>query len=348
MTTPNGPIVVDHAIGTAGSLMVRLASAEVRLVGTDGDRVVVRTSDGGGLPGGVIVETHDGIASIREKSGISLGRRRSLVELEIAVPSGADITTDVASGSVETDGLTGPQHYRTVSGETRLLRGAGRIELTTVSGDAAIELAGPADLAIRSISGDVRVDGGRLDALRVQTTSGDVRVDSPLIGRTGNAIETLSGDVDLVAGAGIRVEARTVSGDLSSDLPHRSDGRMGRRTLVVGDGAIELMFRSVSGDLRVHGSSGRVPTPPPVPPTPATPPTPPTPRTGWTDGPGPAGAPGTAPLDVGEPLVDEPLDDEHMAILRSLERGELDVATAMDRLSALDAASTTDRERADD
>lgn len=312
--------LIDHAIGSRGRLTVRLAAAEIRLAAVDGDRVVVRMPAGSNLPDRVVVEPDEGGLTIREKDGIgpfSIGR--GIAQLEIDVPAAAEVSIDVASGWLDAQGLRGEQRYRLVSAETRLRAVAGHIELNTVSGDATIELADAADLAIKSVSGDVAVHGGRLDSLRIGTTSGDIRIDSPLAGRTGNAVETLSGDVSVVAASGMRVDAKTVSGDLLSDLPHRSDGRMGRRTMVIGDGSVELGFRSVSGDLRIRDTAAR-PTPP-LPPTPPAPPHPPI-------------APVTPPATAD---TTDPAEADRLAILRSLERGELDVPTAMDRLAALDA-----------
>jgi Putative adhesin len=302
-----GTVLVEHAIGIRGRLAIRLGAAEIRLASTDGDRVIVRTPNGASVPDRVVVETVDGGLTVREKDtlGLSLGLGRKLVQLEVDVPSAAEVAIEIASGWIDGRGLRGEQRYRLVSAETRLRDGAGRIELNTVSGDVTIELADAADLAIKSVSGDVAVRGGRLDGLRIGTTSGDVRVDSPLIARTGNTVETLSGDVAVVAIAGMRVEARTVSGDLTSDLPHRSEGRMGRRTLIVGDGSIELAYRSVSGDLRIHDGS---------------------------EGHRQAVAPASA-----DP--DDPTDAERMTILQALERGELDVPTALDRLAALEPSA---------
>ena len=170
---------------------------------------------------------------------------------------------------------------------------------------------------------------------------------------------------------------------------------MGRRTLVVGDGSIELAFRSVSGDLRIRDAAGR-PVAPVAPDAPAPPvaPEPPTPFSdhgfdgldfelpdiripdihipafdlpdlsailgGRGHGPKPVPATGDEPA---RPAVDDPdatdaaaaaestdataaaptheadtTETERLSILRALERGDLDVATAMDRLAALDAA----------
>jgi hypothetical protein len=339
-TTNDQTVVVDHQIGATGRLAIRLASAELRLAATDGDRVIVRTAGSRPLPDRVIIEPVDGGLTIREKDihGITFRLGQRVVQLEISVPARAEVSVDTASGWLDALGLVGEQRYRTASADTRLKGAAGLIDLITVSGDANLELAGAADLGLKSVSGDIGVRGGRLDALRVSTTSGDVRVDSPIVGRTGHAIETLSGDVDVVAGDGITVEARTVSGDLTTDLPHKSEGRMGRRSLIVGNGAIQLSFRSVSGDLRIRAATDAVgarevrpsaaagPAEPPAPPAPLQVPEPPTPPAAF------------GVSDVEPDSTRDHLDDARMAILRSLENGELDVATAMDRLAALDGA----------
>jgi hypothetical protein len=340
---------IDHQIGRHGNVAIKLASAEVRLTGVDGDRVVVRTPSGRSLPDQVTLETTEHGLTIREREifGLTLAFGPKTVQLEIDLPVESDVSVETASGSVEAEGLRGPQRYRTVSGDTTLRGGAGRIELGSVSGDAQIELVAPTELAVKSVSGDVSVSGGSLTSLRVGTTSGDVRIDSPITGRRGHAIDTLSGDVSLVAEAGLRVDARTVSGDLTSDLPHRSEGRMGRRTLVVGDGSIELAFRSVSGDLQVRDLRGRAGHGPIAPPTPSAPPPPTAPAA-------PAAPPVGSPTDdrarsgtAAGPSAADPSETDRLAILKAIEAGEIDVATAMERLAALDAADEAGREATD-
>ncbi len=349
-------LLLDHPIGRHGRLAIRLASADIRINGEDGERATVRSPGGRPLPDRVVIEAVDGGLTIREKDalGLTFGHGRQSVELEVGVPPETDVTVDTASGSVSGRGLHGPQHYRTASGELRLVEAAGRIDVNAVSGDVEMELSGTVELAIRTVSGDVRVAGGTLDVVRVQTTSGDVRLDTPLTAKTGNTIETLSGDVSLVASGGLRVHARTVSGDLSSTLPHRSEGRPGQRMAVIGDGDVELAFRSVSGDLRIHDGSGvrsrpvepSAPSAPPAPGAPELPPAPSIPQLpplpplpglsedrsalsrvdAISDGQAASGEPG--------PSV---ADDGRLAILRALESGELDVRTALDRLAELDA-----------
>jgi len=356
-TTDQHDPTFDHQIGTRGLVTIRLASAEIRLAGVEGDHVVVRTANSRELPGRVVIEPTEAGITIRErdKDGVSFSSGHKVVQLELDVPVDADVSVDTASGWLDAIGLRGDQRYRTASGEVRIRDGAGRIELNSVSGDAEIGLAGETELAVKSVSGDVAVSGGGLSAIRVGTTSGDVRVDSPILGRTGNQIDTLSGDVSVVAEAGMRVDARTVSGDVGSELPHRSEGRMGRRTLVVGDGSIELSFRSVSGDLRVRdaarvrsgSSSPHRPEAPGGPLAPVRPfapsaPRPPTPPRSLF-------AAATATDDTGDAIpAHDPASEDRLAILRRLEAGELDVTAAMQQLAALDEpADETSPERSD-
>ena len=116
---------------------------------------------------------------------------------------------------------------------------------------------------------------------------------------------------------------------------------MGRRSLVVGDGSVELGFRSVSGDLRIlaagdaTGSADRgQPAPtfrdlalPPVPPV-----APVAPRRPAA----PVSPVAPAARDELPAVADDPTESRRMEILRALEQGKLDVPTAMDRLAALD------------
>ena len=335
-------VVIDQPFDANGRLDVRLSSADVRIVPSTADRLTVRTPGGRPTFDRLIIDTADGAVTIREKETFGLVfaiRRQPTIRLDIALPPSARVATDVASGDVETHGLRGEQHHRSASGDVRLLEGGGEIELMTVSGDATVELLEHAPISIRTVSGDVRVSGGSLRRAQISTTSGDVRLESPLTGQTDHTIETLSGDAWVRAAAGIRVEAKTVSGDLTSELPHRSDGRMGRRTLIVGDGAVRLAFRSVSGDLHVLGAEEISPAAAAA--TAATRSIAASTHASPGASPEPSVSPGRfagdAPVTVtaaGQPV--NSAEDDRMAILHALERGELDVATAMDRLAALD------------
>ena len=254
------------------------------------------------------------------------------------MPTRASVTIQTASGDASVANLRGPLKARTASGDLLFVDVAGDVQAETVSGDVAIRLAGSAVLAVRTVSGDAIVEDGVIDQFAFTTTSGDLRVTSEL-GAGPHAIATVSGDAIITARTGIRVAAQTVAGDLRSDLPHLSEGRAGRRSLIVGEGTTAVQFRSVSGDLRVVGpnGAGRA-TAIPLPPAPPTPPTPPTP-------PAVPAPPATASAaDAGtEPTGDAPAgtdteaaDDPRLDILRALERGDIDVDEATAGLAALD------------
>ena len=276
---------VEHRIGETGALSVRLADWDVEVIAVDGDVARIRSADGGKLPDGLAIQRQaDGIA-IRQpnRSGFDLisGARSSETRIAIEIPTRATASIQTASGDLQATGLRGPLESRTASGDVLLIDVAGEVQVETVSGDAAIRLAGPTTLAVRTVSGDCVIEGGRVDRFAFTTTSGDMRITSEL-GVGPHAIATVSGDAIVTTRNGIRIQAQTVTGDLGSDLPHTSEGRPGRRSLIIGEGSTVVQFRSVSGDLRVVGPNGAehlmaIPQPPapPVPPAPPALPNPP-------------------------------------------------------------------------
>jgi hypothetical protein len=183
-----------------------------------------------------------------------------------------------------------------------------------VSGDIDLEGQAPIDLALRSVSGDVRVRVPRLRRLDMTTTSGDLWLDAELGGDGPFALRSISGDATIVGRSGFRVEAESITGDLSSELPGKRESMPGRRVMIVGRPGPTLAFRSVSGDLRVVQPREAAPAMAPNPPDAPQPPAPPA-------------APAPRAADV---------DAARLDILRELERGDITVAEATERLATLD------------
>ena len=337
---------IAQRIGAHGRLDVATASWDVEIVASSDDHVRVRSANGGQLPSDIEVERGPDSLSIRQPSlfrgtGLTVGGSRE-VRLSIEVPPMANVKVAAASGDIRAAGLMGEVLFRTASGDIAVTDAAGILNAETVSGDLSIRVAESLAMAVKSVSGDVRVDGGRLERVAVTTTSGDVTLGNEL-GAGPHSIATLSGDAVIRSSAGVTVAARTVAGDLSSDLPHRSEGGPGRRSIVVGDGAVELQFKSVSGDLRVIGETDglgslfEIPVPPAPPAPPASPRASASPMRADA---GPAnanGAPGPDPAPGAESDADP--DTARLTILRALERGEIDIAEATSRLAELDGPS---------
>ena len=195
------------------------------------------------------------------------------------------------------------QQYRTVSGDLVLDGVGGDVQIKGVSSDVSLRADAPlASLEINTVSGDVSAFAPSIGLLRAVTVSGDLELEGVLADGPQHRIETVSGDLSLGVGDNLTVEVRGLSTDADVRLPHRSEGSRDRRRYVIGDGKPQLLFSSMSGDIEVRPPRRTSAVPPaPLPP--------PAPR---------------------PPAVDQ---DEQMAVLRALERGEIDVEEATRRLA---------------
>ena len=117
-------------------------------------------------------------------------------------------------------------------------------------------------------------------------------------------LETVSGDVSFGLVGGATFDVRGLSTDISADVDHRVEGRADRRRLIIGDGVPNVVFSSMSGDIRIRR-----------------------PRRLASSTPDAAGS--SRPDDA---------SPRSLAILRALERGEIDVDEATRRLEGGDDA----------
>ena len=90
MTTP--PASRELPLEPGGSVDIVLAASDLRIRGIDGDRVIVRTRDGGPLDGKVRIEAAPGIVRIRDGEGsVRLGplvvHTRRSPDLDIDLPA---------------------------------------------------------------------------------------------------------------------------------------------------------------------------------------------------------------------------------------------------------------------
>jgi len=319
----NDPVVIEHQVGARGRFTLRQASGEVSIKGVEGDRIRVRDKDGErGLTDVFTVETGSDFVDIRQTERFGLGSklfgRNDSLDLTIEVPHGATVKIETASGDIDAADLSGDKHFRTASGDVRLSRLAGPVDVETVSGDIELEGQAPVDLKVKSVSGDIKVRVPKLRRLDMGTTSGDLWLDAELSGEGPFALRSISGDATIVGRNGFRVEAETITGDLSSDQPGKRESMPGRKVLIVGRPGPTLQFRSVSGDFRVAQPRDKAPESIPMPPQAPEAPAPPK----------ALGSAGSTP----------DLAESSLEILRQLERGEISVAEAGERLGQLDGA----------
>jgi len=316
MTQTNEHIAtLEHVIGPRGRFTLRQASGEVTLKGVEGDTVRVRSVGGDRSLGEQFqVQTGDGFVELRQSErfgiGIRMFTRGDSPEIEVEVPHGATVSVESASAEIHASDLSGTKRFRTASGELRLSRFAGAVDAETVSGEIDLDGNAPLELTTKSISGDIRIRVPSLKRLDAGTTSGDIWLDAELAGNGPFAIRSISGDATIVGRSGFRVEAESVTGDLSSELLHKRESTHGRKILIVGKPGPTLVFRSVSGDLQVVQSRDAAPE---------------------------MAALTTAPETAPQAAIATPdVDAARLEILRELERGDITVVEATDRLGRLD------------
>jgi Toastrack DUF4097/SHOCT-like domain len=322
MTTTAIGASLEHPLGAEGLLSIRLRNGDVRIRGLDSDRVRIRDVNGHDLSGMFAVVLGEGNVSLRS----TRDGGGSSPDLEIDLPRRATLVVETTSGDIEVDGLVGDQRYRTASGEVRLRAVTNRIAVEAVSGDIDVVATGEAEVSLRTVSGDVALRAGTLRSLQATSTSGDLKVAARLLGPGPFKIVTVSGDMLLAPAGDVRVEMATLSGDLESELDGLTESRRGHRSLLVGSGEPLVEFRSMSGDLRVVRPAAV-----PAPTTPA--------GEAVPDPSAPASDTPTERLPTSAPAngaIAAAYEDARLRILRSLERGEIDVEEAGLRLEALD------------
>jgi hypothetical protein len=339
------PAVIRHAIGVDGTLSLSNVSGEVDLRATDGDEVVVtaRSEHGSAESLPLIVRRTEGGLHVEvEKAALddpgSWLRKRGGIEFDVEVPRRARVDVNTVSSNVGARFLAGEQSYRTVSGDVEVDPDGGRIAVTTVSGDVEVRAVEPCELRVATTSGDVQVEGDVLSSFDARTVSGDIEFEAGLAPGPVHTVETVSGDLSIESTTGVTVEVKR-----SMDF-----ARGGASSLVAGDGAAHLRFRTLSGDCHVAGArrTERVarddrrdrsfvsqlerhgerlarhfagtPESPPAPPASPMPPMPPM-----------APMAPSAPAPVPDPALDAA---EALEVLRALERGEIDVDEAQRRL----------------
>jgi hypothetical protein len=182
--------------------------------------------------------------------------------ISVITPPDADVRVASASADTALRGRFGTVELTSASGDLAVEE-CGRLELRTASGDGSVGTAtGPVTAA--SASGDLRV-GTATAGLKSRTASGDIVVEEAaadvslatasgdlLVRRMGEGsvqAKTMSGDVEVGVVPGLRVwlDLSSVSGRMVSQLAD-DDAAAGD-----GPAQLSLSLRSVSGDLRIRG-----------------------------------------------------------------------------------------------
>ena len=318
----------------------------------DTGRVIVERG-----PGSLDVETPER----RLSTGLAwlFAGARVGADFTVDVPWGTKVRYETMSGSIEATSLVGDQKYRTVSGDIRLWSLGGVVEAGSISGSISLDDGGDVRLRANTISGGIRVRARRFYGLTLSSTSGSIAVVGALDPSGDHRAESISGSVVLTPLSGVTAELRAVSGSIVSDVEHRLEGGRGRWRSIVGDGAAHFLVNSTSGSLRILAArpgdyvvAAAAPAAPSTAPAPSPSSSPSTtasvpPSSGSDEvSAAPTEPPaGAAAQESGPPQTEETWNpdesgdleqdlaqDEELAVLQALERGEIGVDEAAERL----------------
>jgi hypothetical protein len=357
---------LTHRIGSNGRISVKTITGALRVRGIEGEeaRLTVtyriraadhiaaeRALETGRVivdrgPGSLEVET----AERRLSTGLAwlFGGARVSANISIDVPWGTKVRYETMSGSIEAVALVGDQKYRSVSGDIRLWSLGGLVEAGSISGSITLDQGGDVRLRANTVSGGIKVRARRFHGLALSTTSGGIAVVGELDPSGDHRTESISGSVELTPLSGVTAELRAISGSIHSDVEHRLEGGRGYWRSIVGDGRATFKVNSTSGSLRIlaerPGDRVVAATAPAQPSSPAA-------QASASGAPHvnpavPAASPSTAPADgrgleeTGETwnpeetgdAAEDLAQDEELSVLQALERGEIGVDEAAERL----------------
>lgn len=350
-----------HRIGTNGRVSVKTITGALRVRGIDGDEARltvtyrIRATDQAAAEraletGRVLVDRGPGSLDVetperRLSTGLAwlFGGARVGADINVEVPWGTRIRYETMSGSIEAMALVGDQKYRTVSGEIRLWSLGGLIEAGSISGSIALDDGGDVRLRANTISGGIKVRARRLYGTVLSSTSGSIAVIGSLDPSGDHRAESISGSVELTPMNGVTAELRAISGSIVSSVESRMEGGRGYWRSIVGDGKAVFKVNSTSGGLRILAARpGDEVTAAAAPTAPSSPP-----PTESSDG---AGGPDeSVPADANEEtqphetnetwnpdesgdLEGGAVDEDELTVLQALERGEIGVDEAAERL----------------
>lgn len=240
------------------------------------------------------------------------GRGPAPVDYTVKVPATSSVSISTVTCEVVARDIIGSLHARSVSGTVDVQRVGGNIILSTTNGKIqGAELGGT--LGVKSVNGGIDLRRCSLTSLQAKTVNGKISVETSLDPQGSYSASTVNGSCRLAVPKDSRgtVEARFANGDVSCELPCQLlDSSRGHwHGQFGGGGGANITFKAVNGGLTIAVSDqvANVPSAPPAAPAPSAP-------------------PGS--------------ESAEMAILKAVERGEMGVEEALQRLTEIEEAAS--------
>jgi hypothetical protein len=262
-----------HRLGANGRVSIKTIGGLLRVRGIEGEEARmtvayrIRATDHASAEraletGRVLVDRGPGSLEVetperRLSTGLAwlFGGARVGADIAIDVPWGTRVRLETMSGSIEALSLIGDQKYRTVAGDIRLWGLGGLVEAGSISGSISLDAGGDLRLRCNTISGGIKARANVFHGMILSSTSGGISVVGAFDPAGDYRAESISGGVALTPLSGVTAELRTVSGSIVSDIEHRVEGGRGFWRSIVGDGRSVFHVNSTSGGLRLLAAS---------------------------------------------------------------------------------------------
>ena len=350
---------LTHRLGSDGLVTIKAVGGTIRARGIDGEEAHVtvvyriRAHDQASAEraletGRVQIERGERWLEIetperRLSTGLAwlFSGARVNADISVELPWGSTVRLETISGGIEAVSLTGDQKYRTISGDVRLWSVGGPVDAGTVSGSFMLDKGLDVWLRASTVSGSVRARAERFRSTSISSTSGGMTVAGAFDPAGQHKADSISGGMDLMPFSGVTVELKSVSGSIRADAQTRVEGGRGNSRAIFGDGLAYMRVSSTSGSLRLSApppagsdaataggdsSFGSAPAAEPSPSEASAESSEPTATESWTAG---------TDTDEASPEPAEDTtgsDEDELAVLYALERGEIGVDEAADRL----------------
>ncbi|MBN1666158.1 MAG: DUF4097 family beta strand repeat protein [Anaerolineales bacterium] len=310
--------IIERIFTVAGSASLKVANIAGQVTirpGQDGVIQVTATKHiGKGDPEKTKVEieqAEDGSVQVKthyESIGWARHIRPCIVDYDIQVPVQCSVKASNVSSNLSAHGLEGTFYLKSVSGIMELQQLSGEMELSSVSGKIkASELRG--DLKFESVSGKVDIQASNIPTVYGKSVSGDFKLESPL-GTGPYEFKSVSGRVTLIVPGDTRatLSQHGISGAVKTNLPVTSRTRgQGRELVEVQNGGTTIALNSVSGVVRLLSPDAPEDTLESEP---------------------------VSESQTAQSTPEKPAALSQMEILEAIERGELSVADALQKMNA--------------
>ncbi len=179
------------------------------------------------------------------------------VHYTVRVPAACAVRAKTVNGSVRMNGLSNKSEATAVNGSVHLAQLSGRIEASAVNGSLHADgIAGDADLS--TVNGSLDLRDTRVHTLDARTVSGSLRAALVVNPEGTYAFSSTNGNCDVIIAADSRctVSMQAVNGGVKVDLPHHTISSEMRPAFSrwqgeVNGGGAPISFKTVNGRLRV-------------------------------------------------------------------------------------------------